>query len=320
MSLHGSSFQCFACYRVNVTRRKTYLVDLLLLSAVFIWGVNFPLMKLMYRYFHPITFNAIRFVISSATMLAILKWRSDTASIRLERADWKRVLWLGILGNTLYPFVFVLGLNRTRAGNAALLMALTPVFAFLIGVLMGKERFSTGVLLGIVLSFTGTAAIVVFGRTELSFGDSWKGDLLMITAAVAWAWQSVESTRLLPKYGPIGLTVYAMVAGSMIFVPISIPWLITQDWHAIPLTGWLGLAYSALLSITYAYFIWAYAINAIGVSHTSIFNNVTPIVALFASWLLLAESPLPAQFAGVVLVLVGVFMVRSRKPMVLPEE
>src|SRR5262249_53147847 len=179
-----------------------------------------------------------------------------------ERAlpDWKdmrRVMWLGFLGNTLYPFIFVLGLDRTKAGNAALLMALTPVFAFLIGVGMKKEQFSMGVLIGIILSLSGAAAIVLFGRSEVSFSDSWQGDLLMIASAVFWAWQSVESTRLLPKYGPIRLTVFAMTAGSAILVPLSIPWLLSQDWRSVPLVGWIGLAYSALLSITYSYFIWA---------------------------------------------------------------
>jgi drug/metabolite transporter (DMT)-like permease len=301
-----------------VAPRKTYLVDFLLLTAVLIWGFNFPLMKLMYRYFHPITFNALRFIICSVTMLTILKVRGENAVA--ERKDWPAIFWLGLLSNTIYPFVFVLGLNRTKAGNAALLMALTPIFAFLIGVATRKESFSRGVLMGIVLSFSGTAAIVLFGRSELSFSDSWVGDLLMIGAAVCWAWQSVESTRLLPKYGPIRLTVFAMLAGTTMLLPLSIPWLLNQDWQAIPISGWLGLAYSALLSITYAYLVWAYAINTIGVAHTSVFNNVTPIVALFAAWLLLAEKPAAAQFAGVILVLVGVFMVRSRKPTVLPGE
>src|SRR5207249_7381418 len=189
-------------------------------------------------------------------------------------------------------------------------MALTPVFAFLIGVAMKKEHFSAGVLMGIILSITGAAAIVLFGRTELSFVDSGVGDLLMIAAAMCWAWQSAESTRLLPKYGPIRLTIFAMVAGTVILVPVSIPWLIAQDWRAIPLNGWLGLGYSALLSITYSYFVWAYAISRIGIAHTSVFNNVTPIVALFAGWLLLRERPSVVQLAGVMLVLVGVFMVR----------
>ena len=301
-----------------MTARKNYIVDFLLITVVVIWGFNFAVMKVMYRYFSPITFNAIRFVIASAAMVLTLKARGERAF-----PDWKdtrRVMWLGLLGNTLYPFIFVLGLDRTKAGNAALLMALTPVFAFLIGLGMKKEQFSMGVLIGIILSLSGAAAIVLFGRSEVSFSVSWQGDLLMIASAVFWAWQSVESTRLLPKYGPIRLTVFAMTAGSAILVPLSIPWLLSQDWRSVPLVGWLGLAYSALLSITYSYFIWAYAINAIGVAHTSVFNNVTPIVALFAGWLLLSEKPWPTQLAGVFLVLVGVFMVRSRKPVAIPDE
>jgi len=303
---------------VFVTPRKSYIVDLLLVSIVVIWGFNFALMKLMYRYFHPIAFNAIRFVISSVTMLGILKLRGEDTPI--DRKDLRGILWLGFLGNTLYPFIFVLGLDRTKAGNAALLMALTPVFAFLIAVAMRKEHFKAVILIGITLSFTGAAAIVLFGTSELSIIDSWLGNLLMIAAAVCWAWQSVESTRLLPKYGPIRLTVLAMVAGTIVMVPLSTPWLFTQNWRAVPVIGWLGLAYSALLSITYSYFVWAYAINTIGVAHTSVFNNVTPIVALFAGWLVLAERPVMAQLGGVALVLIGVFMVRSRKPTALPDE
>jgi drug/metabolite transporter (DMT)-like permease len=298
--------------------RKSYIVDFLLITVVVIWGFNFALMKVMYRYFSPITFNAIRFVISSTAMVLLLKARGE--SVWPDWKDMRRVVWLGFLGNTLYPFVFVLGLDRTKAGNAALFMALTPVFAFLIGVAMKKEHFSMGVLIGIILSLSGAAAIILFGATELSFSDSWQGDLLMIASAVCWAWQSVESTRLLPKYGPIRLTVFAMTTGSAMLVPLSIPWLVSQDWRGIPLVGWLGLAYSALLSITYCYFIWAYAIDTIGVAHTSVFNNVTPIVALFAGWLMLSETPAATQLAGVVLVLVGVFMVRSRKPVAVPDE
>jgi drug/metabolite transporter (DMT)-like permease len=267
-------------------------------------------MKSMYRYFHPIPFNAVRFVIASVTMLVMLRLTGENAAF--DRQDWRRIFWLGFLGNTLYPFVFVLGLDRTKAGNAALLMALTPVFAFLIGVAMQREHFNFGVLAGITLSFGGATAIVLFGRNEFSFSGSWVGDLLMIAAAVFWAWQSVESTRLLPKYGPMRLTVFAMVAGTTMMVPLSTPWLLEQNWRGIPPIAWLGLAYSTLLSITYAYLVWAYAISAIGVAHTSVFNNVTPIIALLAGWLLLGEKPADAQIAGVVLVLVGVFLVRSR--------
>ncbi len=298
--------------------RKNYAVDALLLSTVLIWGFNYAIVKMTFRYFHPIAFNAVRFTVSSAAMFLVLKMRGE--GLRIASHDIRRILWLGFIANAFYQFLFVLGLARTGAGNGALIMALSPVFAFLIGVAMGRERFSRGVLIGIIMSLAGVAAIVAFGSEGISFAGSWRGDLLMMAASICWGWQSAESTRLLGKYGPIRLTVATMIAGTAMMVPMSLPWIIAQPWPSIVPIAWLGLGYSALLSIAYGYFVWAHALNTIGVARTSVFNNLTPIVALLAGWLLLGENPLASQIAGVVLVLVGVFIVRSRKPIAIPDD
>jgi len=301
-----------------VPDRKNYAVDALLLSTVLIWGFNYAIVKMTFRYFHPIAFNAVRFTVSSAAMFLVLKMRGE--GLRIASHDIRSILWLGFIANAFYQFLFVLGLARTGAGNGALIMALSPVFAFLIGVAMGRERFSRGVLVGIIMSLAGVAAIVAFGSEGISFAGSWRGDLLMMAASICWGWQSAESTRLLGKYGPIRLTVATMIAGTAMMVPMSLPWIIAQPWPSIAPIAWLGLGYSALLSIAYGYFVWAHALNTIGVARTSVFNNLTPIVALLAGWLLLGENPLASQIAGVVLVLVGVFIVRSRKPIAIPDD
>ena len=298
--------------------RKNYAVDALLLSTVLIWGFNYAIVKMTFRYFHPIAFNAVRFTVSSAAMFLVLKMRGE--GLRIASHDIRRILWLGFITNAFYQFLFVLGLARTGAGNGALIMSLSPVFAFLIGVAVGRERFSRGVLMGIIMSLAGVAAIVAFGSEGISFAGSWRGDLLMMAASLCWGWQSAESTRLLGKYGPIRLTVATMIAGTAMMVPMSLPWIIAQPWPSIAPIAWLGLGYSALLSIAYGYFVWAHALNTIGVARTSVFNNLTPIVALLAGWLLLGENPVASQIAGVVLVLVGVFIVRSRKPIAIPDD
>jgi len=303
---------------VSVPDRKDYAVDALLLSTVLIWGFNYAIVKMTFRYFHPIAFNAVRFTVSSAAMFLVLKMRGE--GLRIASHDIRRILWLGFIANAFYQFLFVLGLARTGAGNGALIMALSPVFAFLIGVATGRERFSRGVLIGIIMSLAGVAAIVAFGSEGISFAGSWRGDLLMMAASICWGWQSAESTRLLGKYGPIRLTVATMIAGTAMMVPMSLPWIIAQPWPSIAPIAWLGLGYSALLSIAYGYFVWAHALNTIGVARTSVFNNLTPIVALLAGWLLLGENPVASQIAGVVLVLVGVFIVRSRKPIAIPDD
>ena len=303
---------------MDVPGRKNYVVDVLLISAVLIWGFNYAIVKITFRYFHPIAFNAVRFSVSSAAMFLVLKIRGE--GLRIAPQDIRQILWLGLIGNTFYQFLFALGLARTGAGNSALIMALSPVFAFLVGVAMGRERFSRSVLAGIIMSLAGVAGIVMFGPEGVSFRGSWRGDLLMIAASIIWGWQSAESTRLLGKYGPVRLTVATMIAGTAMMVPLSLPWIIAQPWSRVQPLVWLGLGYSALLSIAYSYFVWAHALNTIGVAHTSVFNNLTPIVALFAGWLLLGEHAVAAQIAGVVLVLVGVFIVRSQKPMAIPDD
>jgi len=295
---------------VIVGGRKPYFFDLLLLTVVIIWGFNFAVMKLVYQSIHPIAFNAVRFVVASTAMILLLKLAG--VSMRIEREDIPGVVWLGFVTNTVYQFLFVLGLYRTKAGNAGLLMALAPIFAYVIGVFMKRERFSPGVLTGIVVSLIGVFAIVYLGSAEIAFGANLAGDFMIIAAAFCWGWYSAASTRWLPKYGPLRLTVLSMISGTAVLLPLSTPWLLRQNWSGIGRTAWLGVGYSALLSIVYSYFIWAHALNTIGVAHTAVFSNVTPIVALIAGWVMLGERPLAAQLVGVVLVLTGVFMVRSR--------
>src|SRR5689334_18645911 len=142
-------------------RSKSYFCDLLLLTVIGIWGFNFAIVKIVYADLHPIAFNALRFVVASAVMASLLKLSGQ--SFHVEAKDRKSLIWLAVVANALYQFLFVTGLARTKAGNAGLLMALTPVCAYLVGVLAKRESFSRKVLFGIILSFLGVTAIVLAG-------------------------------------------------------------------------------------------------------------------------------------------------------------
>jgi drug/metabolite transporter (DMT)-like permease len=278
-----------------------------MLSVVGIWGFNFAIIKVVYADFHPLAFNALRFAIASTIMALCLKLRG--VSFHVDPEDRKAILWLGFVVNTVYQFCFVIGLAHTKAGNAGLLMALTPVFAYLIGVLGKREHFNPIVAGGIVLSLIGVAAIVFAGGSA-SFGKTWKGDLLVTGSAFCWGWYSSTSKHLLARYGAIRLTVLMMIAGTAFLIPLSIPWIVRQDWTAISSTAWAGFFYSTMLSIVYSYFVWAYALTRIGVARTAVFSSLTPIVALFGGWMLLGETPTWIQAGGVCCALTGVYLVR----------
>ncbi len=292
--------------------RPAWATDLAMVSVVLIWGLNFSVMKGLYEYFHPLAFTFLRFLVSVTSLTLVM--RALGASIEVEREDLPALTALGILSNTIYQLLFVNGLANTTAGNAGLLMASTPVFAYLTGVFLKRERFRKSVLGGIVLSMMGVAAIMVFGTREITLGTNWQGDALVLAAAVLWGFYSGGSARLIMKYGALRVTLWLMITGTLALLPVLFPWALRQDWAAVPMRGWLAFSYSTFLSIVYSYAVWSHGIERIGVSRTVVYSNVTPIVALIGAWFLLGERAAMGQLAGVALILSGVFIVRSQKP------
>ena len=301
-------------------RQRTYFVEFLLLTVVLIWGTNLSVIKLLYSYFNPLAFNATRLTLALVTMLLILKFRG--VRLRVERRDVPTLIGLGILSQAAYQIMFSIGLDRTRAGNVGLLMALIPVFAYIAGIALKRERFSQRVLLGIGLSVLGAMAVVLFGSTDVSFAGTWQGDLLIVGASFCWGWYTGSATSLLERYGSLRFTVLVLLFGVPFLIPFSIPGLVDQQWRAVPAIGWVGLAASAWLAIVYNFFVWSYALKAIGVAHTAVAINLTPIVALLAGWILLGERPVVAQGVSVVLILAGVYLVRpqQKRPAMVVEE
>jgi drug/metabolite transporter (DMT)-like permease len=137
---------------------------------------------------------------------------------------------------------------------------------------------------------------------------------MVLASAVCWGLYSGASARLIVKYGALRVTHWIMLTGTLAMLPVMTPWALRQDWSSIPPIGWLAFSYSTFLSIVYCYLMWSHGIRRIGVSRTVVYSNITPMVALFGAWSILGEAPAPGQFAGVALILTGVFIVRSQKP------
>jgi drug/metabolite transporter (DMT)-like permease len=140
---------------------------------------------------------------------------------------------------------------------------------------------------------------------------------MIITSSLCWGWYTGAAARLAIKYGALRLTLWVMLTGTLLMIPLFLPSMLHQDWLSVPFAGWAGFAYCTFLSIVYSYLIWSFALRHIGVSRTAVYSNLTPMVALFGGWLLLGERPALAQFAGMALILGGILIVRMGKPMVL---
>lgn len=276
---------------------------------VVIWGVNFAVVKWALEVFDPLGFNALRYVLASALVFAVLRGQGR---LRLpDRADLPRIVLLGLVGNTVYQVAFILGVDGTRAGNASLMLALVPVFVLAFAWRRDGPP-GTAAWLGAALSVVGVAA-VSWSTLEVDGTSTLRGDLIMIGAALVWAIYTVEARPLIERYGSVQTTAWTLWVGAVGIFLIGVPSLAGQDFGRVGAAAWGGLAFSALFSIGLAYLIWYRGVERLGGARTAVFSNFTPVVALLAGALWLGERLTIISIAGAAMVIGGIILVRTRR-------
>jgi drug/metabolite transporter (DMT)-like permease len=275
---------------------------------VFVWGVNFAVVKVALDAFEPLAFNALRFVVASVFVFAVL--RSQGRLGLPERRHVPRVIALGLLGNVIYQLCFILGLDRTRAGTAALILALTPVFTAFLSMLTGHERPGARTWGGAALSILGVGLVTGSGLS-VEGRDALIGDLILVAASLAWAVYTVGARPIVTRYGSVRTTAWTLWTGAVGLIALGTPQLLRTEWGAIGWRAWGGMFFSALFAIGLAYLIWYRGVERIGNTRTAIFSNLTPVVAMMAAAVLIGETPSAWALLGAAMTLTGVMVVRS---------
>jgi drug/metabolite transporter (DMT)-like permease len=292
--------------------------DLLLVLMTVIWGSNFTAIKYSLEDLLPLSFNALRFTIASIVMLIVaFLWRN---AVKVAPGDRMKLFALGLFGNTFYQSLFITGMSHTRAGNAALILATTPLFTAILGRIRKHEYFTKRGVAGLMLAFAGIVMIVISGRGEVSIGETVLGDSLLLASTICWSLYTVGSRHLVHKYGSMKATTIMMTSGTPFLLLVCAPSLLRQDWSRVRPIAWAGLVYSGLFAIALAYLIWSYGVRRIGSTRTAIYSNITPIVALLVAWLALGEKPTLGQLAGAVVIFGGIYLVRHGMIAIAPAE
>jgi drug/metabolite transporter (DMT)-like permease len=193
-----------------------------LAALILIWASNFSVVKFALRDMSPLAFNGLRFTIASILIwLSVQVGRSNAA---IDRRDWPALIGLGILGNTIYQVLFIYGIDWTLAGNASLMLAMTPIFTTLLSVTFRQERIGPAALAGVAVSFFGIALVVFGGAQAVSFSaGTVRGDLTVLTAAAAWSTYTVGSAPYVRRYGALPVTAFTMWIGAFWLLVISVP-------------------------------------------------------------------------------------------------
>ena len=291
----------------------------MLLFVVTVWGTNFVVMKVILEVMHPHVVNVFRIISAGLALLYLHHRRQrDMGQTFFQplREYPVELVTIGVLGWFMYQIAFIVGLDNTTAGTAAIIMASLPLWTALISVMLRVERLTHVGWLGIVVTMVGTGMVILSGDATVSVGGEYLfGNLIMLSAALLWGLNTVLTRRLVHRVSPVGITILALLVSLPLLSAVSIPYWSEVMWDRVDWVIWAAIIFSGSLSTGLAIVLWNAAVKKVGASHTAAFQNLVPIIALITSYLILHEQILPWQIIGGSFTILGlVIMRKGRNP------
>ena len=279
------------------------------LTVVCIWGSTFVSSKvLLDAEMQPADIFFIRFVIAYLCMLVI-------SHRRLFADDWHDELvffLLGILGGSLYFLTENMALCHSYATNVSILVSTAPLLTALVcSIFYRSERMTGKQVIGSLIAFVGVVLVVLNGQLVLHLNPL--GDMLALSAALAWAFYSLLMRRIMGSYSMAFITRKIFAYGIITILPYFLfiePFSMTKAM----LSDWVIIANLLFLSVIAShgcFLLWNWVLREVGVVHASNFIYLQSLVTMVVSAIVLAERITPMAIAGAVILILG--MLRALK-------
>ncbi|MDG5767477.1 DMT family transporter [Balneolales bacterium ANBcel1] len=288
------------------------LAEISLAFIVIVWALNFSVVKYSLDEIDPLSFNAFRFFLAILLMWTVVRFRR--LKIRIAREDFGKIVLLGILGNLLYQMLFIIGIDRTFASNAAVMLGLIPVWIAIFSHLFTPEKMYRTQFIGVTAAFAGVALIMGGGEDGITLAsESFAGDLIMVSAAMVFAAYTLLARSMLEKYSPLTLATSVMTVGGTLLIVTAIPSLLQLDFRSISRVSYAGAAYSGTFAIGLAYLIWNFGIKNVGAIRTAAYQNLVPVLGVLFGLVFLGEKLHLLQYLGCLLTIGGIVLTRIKK-------
>lgn len=285
--------------------RMLALVAIVLANVV--GGASYPAQKLALQGLPPATVTLVRNLVAFVALSLLLRRRRLDFS-GWTRADVVRAGWLGTVAFALPMWLGIIGVQRSTAANASILILIEPVTIVLLAWLFLGERIGPAKFGSIVLGLAGALAMVLEGGSleDLFSGRHFTGNALLALHGVLWGLHTPIAKPLSARHDAVTLT-WLTVAFSL---PIGLVAALLEapQWQAGPELGpALGWATGLGLVVSFgAVLLWLAALRHIPAASVAGFVFLQPLAGVLIGVGLLGETLSTAALVGGALIVAGV--------------
>ena len=253
------------------------------------FGASTPFAKTLVGAISPVMLAALLYLGSGIGLLAWFCLRAlgpgadQAASARLSRADLRWLAGAILFGGIAGPVLLMLGLSRTPASAASLLLNMEGVLTSTLAWFVFRENFDRRIFLGMVLIVAG--GVVLGWEQRPAFGVPW-GALAIVAACLCWAIDN-NLTRKISASDAVQIAgVKGLVAGVVnLVIALSLG-------SSLPaLGGMLGAAVIGFCGYGLSLVFFVLALRNLGAARTGAYFSAAPFVGAGISLLMLREVP-----------------------------
>ena len=301
---------------VRKTQNNVALVGVLCVLVATI-GLSFKaiFIKLVYQAdpsIDAISILAIRFILAMPFFLLLL-WYANKKQPRQQAIKLSQVptfLILGMLGFYLSAILDFSALAYIPASLERLILFLYPTFVVIISFFVRPKEVTRSVIFALCVSYAGVVVTFIELMPSMT-PDLITGSLLVLSAAVVFAFYTVGSVKPINEFGSIRFTTYALFAASISTLGHAY-FIHGGDLFNRSLEVYAWILPMAIVSTVLPLILMAEGIKRIGASSSSIVATSGPLITISMAVLILDESFGTLQAIGGLMIVLGVFFVARK--------
>lgn len=283
------------------------------ISGIFfstIFGFSFMMSKTALAHVSPIGLIAYRFLLAYL-VFEVLRL-TKVIKIKINKKALPSIILVAIFQPVLYFLFETYGLAKTTSAEAGLMIALIPIFVTILSSFILKEKPKALQVVFIIISVGGVLLIQIF-KSGFNFESSSIGFGLLLLAVISAALFNIASRNASKEHKPYEITYIMMLMGAISFNSIYIIELITKDSLSMyfanlgNLQVLLPILYLGIIASIVGFFLVNFSLGVLPAHVSSIYANISTIVAVIAGALFMHETIYYYHIIGGVMIIAGVY-------------
>jgi len=272
-----------------------------LVALAAMWGASYLFMRYAVPQLGPVRMIELRVLLGGALLAAFLA--ATGVAIGWAR-HWKDFLFVGVVGLAM-PFVLIAeALTAIDASTAAILNALSPLFASVFAAIWIRDPLTIPKMAGIALCLAGTMVLVGWTPSPMTSKQLIAASM-SIAATALYGFTIVYTKLRLTGATPMGTSVGTLLMAAATLAPFALVIDAPRPFADVTMAAWASTIALAIVCTAVAMILYYRLIADVGPVKAITVTLLVPVFGMIWGLIFLGEPVTPGRVAGCAIILAG---------------